>query len=142
MNEQQYNKILALVKKGKSITAACMELNISWGVYQRTVTDEQREELKANKVYKTIGYGKGQEVEEKECRMCGDIKPVSDFHYKASRCKECVKKKGNKSVDRSDEKLKALSEEVRWKNARRIKGYKFEGVVPPPKEIGLYKYWE
>ena len=43
--------------------------------------------------------------------------------------------------DIDDSRLKELSNRIRWRQARRVKGYKFSGKIPRPKEISDYIPW-
>jgi len=58
----------------------------------------------------------------KECRVCGDVKPVTEYYKKktgkdglASNCKECDKQKTAKYYKANKEKIKAATK--RWKEA-------------------------
>lgn len=37
-----------------------------------------------------------------------------------------------------EEHFVKLMERLRWRGAKRIKGYKFSGTVPEPKDVGYY----
>lgn len=37
-----------------------------------------------------------------------------------------------------EERFNNLMEKLRWRGAKRIKGYKFEGAIPEPKDISFY----
>jgi prolyl-tRNA editing enzyme YbaK/EbsC (Cys-tRNA(Pro) deacylase) len=78
----------------------------------------------------------------KTCKCCGVEKPLTDFTHKNSRCNVCLEagKTRDNEYQRFNENLEKLSRMVRYKNARRITGYKFNGVVPEPKEPAFYIY--
>lgn len=76
----------------------------------------------------------------KTCRRCGTEKPASAFKHKAATCKACVVEKPveqNKHY-REAKGLAELIERVRWKNAVRVKGYRFTGTIPTPKGPEYY----
>lgn len=41
----------------------------------------------------------------------------------------------------NEAKLQALTERIRWRNARKIRGYRFTGTIPYPKQITDYIPW-
>jgi hypothetical protein len=46
-----------------------------------------------------------------------------------------------KEVEIDDAKIAMVLERLRWKGARRIRGYKYKGPIPEPKSISDYIPW-
>jgi hypothetical protein len=46
-----------------------------------------------------------------------------------------------KEVEIDDAKIAMVLERMRWKGARRIRGYKYKGPIPEPKSISDYIPW-
>lgn len=87
------------------------------------------------------------------CTYCGkyhhpvnmvELKPSSalcvscDNEQKAKRKIVLSKRVRHDNIDNA--KYLAIVEKLRYKGAKRIKGYKFEGVIPEPKDESYYKF--
>ena len=46
-----------------------------------------------------------------------------------------------KNLEINDAKITMLLERMRWKGARKIRGYKFKGTIPEPKTAADYLPW-
>lgn len=46
-----------------------------------------------------------------------------------------------KNLEIDDAKISMLLERLRWRGARKIRGYKFRGTIPEPKTITDYLPW-
>ncbi len=76
----------------------------------------------------------------KTCISCHTELPAVDFHHKSRICIACdaTGKVVRHPHYRTMANLRKLEEEVRWKGAHIVKGYKFEGTVPEPKDVSYY----
>lgn len=75
----------------------------------------------------------------KRCIICQTVKPMVEFFHKANICEICEEEKPEHHPHyRAMANLRNLHEEVKWKDAVIIKGYKFEGTVPEPKDVAYY----
>lgn len=46
-----------------------------------------------------------------------------------------------KNQELDDAKITMLLERLRWRGARKIRGYKFKGAIPEPKTVADYLPW-
>lgn len=46
-----------------------------------------------------------------------------------------------KNLEIDDAKIAMLLERLRWRGARKIRGYKFKGAIPEPKTVADYLPW-
>ena len=78
----------------------------------------------------------------KRCITCYTVKPMIEFYHKSNICMECDETKNPERHPhyRAMENLRRLEEEVRWKDAVIVKGYKFEGTVPEPRDVSYYTF--
>lgn len=75
-----------------------------------------------------------------ECLKCRTVLPAVDFEGKSAICRDCEATGEFIHLPhyRMEANLKKLTEEIRYKNAKVIKHYKFEGEIPAPKDVSHY----
>lgn len=77
------------------------------------------------------------------CRGCGLTMCKSEFKGKSSYCMDCEAAGKRSNYKKLNKKAKELTDEVRWINSVKIKGYKYKGPKPGPlKNIDDYIPWE
>ena len=87
------------------------------------------------------------------CTYCGkyhlpgdmvDVKPSSalciDCDNSQKAKKKAILSKRTRVDNELNERYAKLIEKVRYKGAIRVKGYKFDGDIPEPKDEAYYKY--
>jgi hypothetical protein len=63
------------------------------------------------------------------------------YYTKAEEQDDNLEPEPRTSLEIDDAKIAMVLERLRWKGARKIRGYKYKGTIPPPKSITDYLPW-
>jgi hypothetical protein len=64
------------------------------------------------------------------------------YYPKADETEAASEEEPENCSEIDDAKIAMVLERLRWKGARRIRGYKYKGTIPEPKSISDYLPWQ